>query len=101
MIPNNTKSGIISIIRFSGEKKHSTFSAASTGGILAVNADGKMAKMAEIGAALTGNRPQRVFRLSTRKFLCETSAYLGIGNVSVISQFFPDDTHLGCGQLVN
>ena len=29
MIPNNTKSGIISIIRFSGEKKHSTFSAAS------------------------------------------------------------------------
>ncbi|MBR1699479.1 MAG: hypothetical protein IJ714_06835, partial [Bacteroidales bacterium] len=33
MIPNNTKSGIISIIRFSGEKKHSTFSAASTGAL--------------------------------------------------------------------
>jgi hypothetical protein len=32
MIPNNTKSGIISIIRFSGEKKHSTFSAASLEG---------------------------------------------------------------------
>jgi hypothetical protein len=39
MIPNNTKSGIISIIRFSGEKKHSTFSAASSGGSLIVNAD--------------------------------------------------------------
>ena len=37
MIPNNTKSGIISIIRFSGEKKHSTFSAASLYLILSVN----------------------------------------------------------------
>ena len=40
MIPNNTKSGIISIIRFSGEKKHSTFSAASSDEVLSVNAVG-------------------------------------------------------------
>ena len=38
MIPNNTKSGIISIIRFSGEKKHSTFSAASVQWRFRVNA---------------------------------------------------------------
>ena len=56
MIPNNTKSGIISIIRFSGEKKHSTFSAASSGGSLVVNADGKSGGTAGELAALTGNR---------------------------------------------
>ena len=52
MIPNNTKSGIISIIRFSGEKKHSTFSAASFYCILAVDA-------AKASSRVHKNRPSK------------------------------------------
>lgn len=56
MIPNNTKSGIISIIRFSGEIKHSTFSAASFYGTSAVNAAQVSAFRSTIVAASTKNR---------------------------------------------
>ena len=67
MIPNNTKSGIISIIRFSGEKKHSTFSAASLGGRFRVNAEGKAASGAGTPFALTAGGRLVVDAVSTRK----------------------------------
>ena len=53
MIPNNTKSGIISIIRFSGEKKPLYFFSGLILCVLRVDAAGKTAIFGKNIAALT------------------------------------------------